>query len=695
MASPLQLALVIHAHQPVGNFEHVLEAVHRLSYAPFVDVLNQHPAIRVALHYSGILLEWLEQRHPEYVDLLGDLVERGQVEMVGGGFYEPVLASLPLPDRLAQLERMSRYLEKRFGRRPRGAWLTERVWDPSIPETLAQAGIEYTLTDDYHFLCVGLEKDQLLGYYLTEWQGHSVKVLPGLKDLRYLLPFRMEQEAIDYLRALAERGPGGVAIMGDDLEKFGGWPQTYDHVYTNGWLERFFQALERSSDWLVTSLPGDYIHRHPPLGRIYLPTASYQEMMGWALPAAASVAYEEFLHRVEQQPEGGSLARFIHGGLWHNFFHKYEEANHLHKRMLEVSRRYQDLALGLAPTREARERYEQGYENLLRSQCNDAYWHGVFGGLYAPHLRTGVYQALLEAEKTADELETAPPAVKRLDFNLDGREEVFLSTGELVAVVTPGDGGTVAEISYRPRAFNAVNSLRRRPEGYHAKLRQAGHGSTAAASIHDRVTVKEEGLERFLQYDRYNRHACRSLIFGAGRTLEDYRTGRLEESRALASGAFDIVAATPGWCALEGRDLDCVCQVRSVLTLLGSRLEADWQLHSGTLADLKGGLELVLNLLAPDAPDRYFELPGNRRERLAWSGEVAGPQVALVDEWLDLRIHVTAEPAATWWIVPIFTVSQSEGGFERVYQGSCLLPHWPVPNGNLHARLRVEFSPAR
>ena len=69
--------------------------------------------------------------------------------------------------------------------------------------------------------------------------------------------------------------------------------------------------------------------------------------------------------------------------------------------------------------------------------------------------------------------------------------------------------------------------------------------------------------------------------------------------------------------------------------------------------------------------------------------------MSLVDEWLDLRIHVTVEPAATWWIVPIYTVSQSEGGFERVYQGSCLLPHWPVPNGTLHCKVRVEFSPAR
>lgn len=674
----LHLGLVIHAHQPVGNFDSVQEEVYGAAYLPFIEELERHPSIRIAFHYSGILLDWIERHHPEYLDRLRGLAARGQIEMVGGGYYEPILSAIPERDRLAQLARMSDWLEQRFGERPRGAWLTERVWDPSVAQSLARAGIRYTLTDDSHFLGAGLEEDDLCGYYLTEWQGSVVSVVPGWKKLRYLLPFRLEQDAIEFLAGLAERHPGGLVAMGDDLEKFGAWPETHQHVYQDGWLRRFFEAVELASGWLETCRMGDYLDGHPPLGRIYLPTASYQEMMGWSLPPEASAQYEQLLHRAEERPE--AWARFLHGGLWHNFFRKYEEANHMHKRMVDLSRRYEQAA-GCGP----------GYESLLQAQCNDAYWHGVFGGLYAPHLRTAVYRSLLEAEAAL-----APDPARRRDFNVDGRQEVFLSRGSLGVIVAPGDGGTAAEIAWRPRAFNVINSLRRRPEAYHARLRDAATSGGEARSIHDRLVSKEAGLDRYLQYDRYNRHAFRSMVFAAGRTMDDYRCGGLEESRELAAGPFDIVSDGPEHCLLRRRASDCCAQGSTRISLEDTAIVAEWSLFAEGLAELRGGLELVLNLLAPDAHDRYFVLPGAAvRPRLAWSGEFHGDCLSLVDEWLDLRIDVRVRPAATWWILPIFTVSQSEGGFEKVYQGSAILPHWPVTGAELRATVRLEFGPAR
>ncbi len=694
---PLHLSLLIHAHQPLGNFESVQEEVYRLAYLPFVETVLEHPAIRVAFHYSGILLGWLEKRHPEYLERLRRLVERGQAEMLGGGYYEPVLSAIPGRDRLAQIERLSEYLERQFGRRPRGLWLTERVWDPTLPETLARAGIEYTLTDDYHFLSVGLAPDDLHGYYLTEWEGAVTKVIPGLKSLRYLLPFRMENEAIGFLRSIAEKHGGALAAMGDDLEKFGAWPETHQHVYTNGWLRRFFESVEQSSKWLKMVLPGDYVQSHKPLGRVYLPTASYQEMMGWALPPEAGGPYEELLHRVEQMPDGRELARFVHGGVWHNFFHKYEEANHIHKRMLDLSARYEQADRAVAPAGASRHLYEQGYENLLSAQCNDPYWHGVFGGLYAPHLRTAVYQGLLRAEEAVEKLDPAQGPARKLDFNVDGADEIFLSNGSLGIVVMSGDGGTVGEIDFRPRAFNAINSLRRRPEAYHRKLREAQRDDgRQAVSIHDRVITKEAKLDRYLQYDRYNRHTFRSFVFGAGRTLEDYQAGRLEESQVLAAGPVKVIQAAAERCDVEVTDAQCVCRVRNEISIAGASLVANWRLLHAGLADLEGGLELVLNLLAPEAHDRYFILPdaAGGRPRLSWAGEVKGDCISLVDEWLNLRIDVRVRPAATWWILPIYTVSQSEEGFEKVYQGSCLLPHWAVKNQELRAMVRLDFGAA-
>src|SRR5208282_1704048 len=240
---------------PVGNFDDVFERSYTQSYLPFIEVLSRHPSIRMGLHYSGPLLEWIERAHPEYFERLRKLVASGQVEIVGGGFYEPILVTIPPEDRHEQITRLADYAEKHFKARPRGAWLAERVWEPQIPSSLAPAGVEYTLVDDNHFLGAGFEIEQLYGYYVSEDMGHAVKLLPGLKSLRYLIPFRDVGETTDLLRGVAARHPGGFAAMGDDLEKFGVWPGTYDHCYRDGWLERFFSAIEQSADWLVTSTP--------------------------------------------------------------------------------------------------------------------------------------------------------------------------------------------------------------------------------------------------------------------------------------------------------------------------------------------------------------------------------------------------------------------------------------------------------
>jgi hypothetical protein len=93
------------------------------------------------------------------------------------------------------------------------------------------------------------------------------------------------------------------------------------------------------------------------------------------------------------------------------------------------------------------------------------------------------------------------------------------------------------------------------------------------------------------------------------------------------------------------------------------------------------GLEVVLNLLAPTEPDRYFEVQGQRHP-LRWAAAVPAPSTGaslrVVDEWQNVAATVDAPSATQFWVAPIETVSESEQGFERVYQGSQILALWPV-----------------
>src|SRR5258706_1809509 len=150
MTRRISLALTLHNHQPVGNFGWVFAEVFERAYEPMIEAIERHPGIRLGLHYTGPLLEWLQAEQPAFIGRLRSLVERGQVEILGGGLYEPVLVALPEPDRIAQLQRMADAVEDLFGRRPAGAWLAERVWEPDVPASLAAGGYAWTILEDAH-----------------------------------------------------------------------------------------------------------------------------------------------------------------------------------------------------------------------------------------------------------------------------------------------------------------------------------------------------------------------------------------------------------------------------------------------------------------------------------------------------------------------------------------------------------------
>src|SRR5271169_480015 len=199
--SKVHFALGIHSHQPVGNFDHVIEEAYQNCYRPFAEVLFGHPAIHFSLHTSGILLEWFENNHPEFFNILAKLVDRGQMELVGGGFYEPIMLTIPDEDKIAQVRRLADYIEKHFGVRPRGAWVAERVWEPSLARPLSQAGAEYVILDDTHFIAAGLDPSELRGTFITEECGTSLRLVPSLKSLRYSIPFSEPEETLRILRA--------------------------------------------------------------------------------------------------------------------------------------------------------------------------------------------------------------------------------------------------------------------------------------------------------------------------------------------------------------------------------------------------------------------------------------------------------------------------------------------------------------
>jgi len=117
------------------------------------------------------------------------MAERGQVEFVSGGFYEPILPIIPDKDKVQQIIKLNKYIYDKFGQNPKGMWLAERVWEPHLVKYIAEAGIEYVVVDDAHFFSVGLKEEDLFGYYLMEEQGYKLAVFPISMKLRYLIQY--------------------------------------------------------------------------------------------------------------------------------------------------------------------------------------------------------------------------------------------------------------------------------------------------------------------------------------------------------------------------------------------------------------------------------------------------------------------------------------------------------------------------
>ncbi|HEY7521045.1 MAG TPA: alpha-amylase/4-alpha-glucanotransferase domain-containing protein [Methylomirabilota bacterium] len=679
----LSFCFGVHNHQPIGNFDSVLAEATERAYHPFFELVRRRPELRLSVHCTGSLLAWLRAQARKTFDLLGETVAAGQVELLTGGFYEPILAILPDADKRGQIQRLSEYLAREFGVRPRGMWLAERVWEPHLPKALREAGVEFVLVDDSHFALAGLDPETLGGYYVTEEQGHTLAVFPISQRLRYLIPFAPVDETVEYLGA-RRRGVAALTVV-DDGEKFGAWPGTHEHVYRDGWLDRFFDRLA-GTPWLRLSTFADVLADAPASGRVYLPSASYREMGEWALPPAAATALERAR---DQLGDHGELASLLRGGFWRGFLVKYPEVADTYWKMLRLSSSLADAQ---------RERPDDpalaaARESLWRGQANDAYWHGVFGGCYLPHLRRAVKTALLEAERGLDETIGVGLGARCLDADGDGTDEVVIRTPELAVTVAPARGGSVTELAYLPRALDLADVFTRRPEAYHARLASdAGRREDGARTIHDTPAHKEAGLAARIAYDAFRRASLLDGLFAPGDPLDAVAPWA---GAQLALGGVRLAHS------LERGDGGAVLTLRSDnggpagfskrLSVAGAALRADYRV--ATPAPARWAVQWNLALTAGDAPGRYLTLPD--RPSLASTGRVDGlATVTLVDEWIGARAQLTWRPGASLAWGPVETVSVSEAGFERIYQGLALLLTWPLETGPAELWTAVTVSGA-
>jgi hypothetical protein len=678
----------IHNHQPVGNFGFVIEDAYEKSYKPFIEILEKHPNVKMAIHFTGWLLDELTKRYPDYIKRVRMLVKNGQLEIFTGGFYEPILPVIPENDRIDQIKKLSKRVEELFGVKPRGMWLAERVWEPQIAKEIALSNVEYVVVDDSHFKNAGHYEDELTGYYMTEEEGYTVKVFPISKDLRYLIPFEDVEKTITFLKSMATSNGKNALVMFDDGEKFGVWPGTYDQVYTKGWLDEFFTALESNSEWLNMISFSEYVDNYSAIGRTYLPISSYSEMMEWALPTRARANFENLIETLKKENKYEPVEMFLKGGIWRTFLSKYTESNLMHKKMLYIHDLIQKENI----------KDQKILDEYWMGQCNDPYWHGVFGGLYLPHLRAAVYEHLIKAEMMIDPANKIE--IERFDYDKDGFDEIIMKNRKIEIVIDPDYGGRVLEIDLRDKGYNLINSLTRRYEVYHELISKAITRDQLdkigkAKTIHDVVLTREEGLQQYLHTDWYERFSFIDHFFGDSATLKGYLSSTYPEQGDFVNQPYEIVDKAKLirhghiWIGTDWLPID----IEKEFSLKSNILELSYRIknNSDRNVPLWFGSEITCNLMSGDGGDRYFDW--GEKNPGSYTGEFEAQNVKVISEYEKVHVEVETDEPVKYWMYPIYTVSYSEGGFEKVYQGTSLTPMWKFmlsSNDTKEIKLRLK-----
>jgi hypothetical protein len=401
------MILGAHCHRPYGTDSAVLARVYRTVVKPFITALNKYPKIPAVLHYSGVLLYWIERNKPEVFSLLQDLIARKQVELLSGGFYESAMPLLPSGDRLGQIEMLTTYLRKAFGKRPAGALIPPQAWEQSLVSVLHTCGMAYTFLNEEQFARAGQqERGQPC---ISEDRGRVITIFPISTALQTAFEKKDAAETLDKALFSGLR-PDSAAKIGENAiitvfpREFGA------EIYSSGAEEKavnaFFEGLSQYETEIEYTLPQKTYKNLKNLKKIYFP---------------------------DEAPK--------------QFLIKHDEANNIYAKMLFTH-------LLIDQIRGDKARKKSAAEEIWKSQSCDLF---AGAGINDSALRAAAYKAILNAEKTAREVSAFIPCLTPFDFDYDGEEE-YLFQGEAINFYVDRSGGGIFELDYLAKSWNYLNT---------------------------------------------------------------------------------------------------------------------------------------------------------------------------------------------------------------------------------------------
>ncbi len=647
-----------HNHLPLGRNDAAAERHYQDALKPFLAVVYQYPDFPVTLHYSGILMEWLEESHPEFLTLLGEMVGRGQVEVLGGGYYDPILPLIPTNDKLGQLEKMTTWLRVRFETRPRGCWIAEKVWEQPLASVLRASGIDYTFVDDGQLALAGVREQDMYRPYITEDQGRIISILPMSSRLSSLATSANPAEAIAFLRSLPGSGdsePGGpVAVMIDD------GTTAVAPLLKNGWLEGFIRLAAENADWLAPATPGQYLKDNPATRRLFIPSSSSREIMLLSLPPERREAFS----KVQALANGcAGNGQFVVGGHFRDFLSRYPESWLMYAKMMNTH-------VLVNQVRGDKYKKKAAQNELWKGQSHYAYWHGGSGGIYENELRKAVYRSLIEAEKITRATEIFAPSIISADYDMDNSTEYLYQGSELNAYIHCL-GGALFELDFLPASWNYLDTMVDREQ-----VGQVGASDSASGP------GRSAGYERKAFIDHF---------FAPDAAIEDFGSGRLPEKGDFLTGPYELIELNRTLPELLMRRDGTVAtdegprnlRIEKRFVFRPRSIDVYYQVTNLGAQEVRTsfGVEINVSLGARSTEHgRLFLLDEDRKREIdSDAAEIDGVQGLLVrDVRNEVSITLSSARAFRCWSLPVETPPCRQGGGSNEFQSHCFVPLWNI-----------------
>jgi len=416
MDKRINLVLCAQGHFPSGTAEENFEAFYNNEIKPLVSALDKYPRINMAFHYSGVILYWIERHHPELFMLLEDLLSRKQVEFLGGGFYNPILPIIPMTDKIGQIEMLTTYLRKHFGKKPQGCWLPAMAWEQNLVGPLTSCGMSYTFLEDHQFSAAGIKPGEDGNYFpcITEDQGKLITVFPVAGAIGRKMwngnPLKILSEIYSSAKA----------------------PETVMVIPVGGSLVPGKNEGRRDYDKIF----GELSKADP---QIEFTTAARLFKNLTALKKA-------YFSGVWSSGENGMYPR--------QFLSDHSEADGIYAKMIYVHTLINNQLRG------DKTRKRTAMEELWKAQDSGVSHLGssAYPGLLHSPVRKAAYRSLLEAEKITREKKKFTPSLSVFDFDLDGEGEYILQDDKLNCFIKMKGAG-IFELDYLPCTWNYMDTL--------------------------------------------------------------------------------------------------------------------------------------------------------------------------------------------------------------------------------------------